>query len=125
MERVNGIGGFFFVASDPDAVTAWYAEVLGVTPPPADYATSSWRQAAGPTVFAAFPAGADGEHISSRGWGLNFRVDDLDAMVAQLRDAGSDVRVDTETYPNGRFAMTTDPEGNRVQLWEPAGIEAD
>lgn len=124
MQRVNGIGGFFFVARDPDRLTAWYADMLGVEPPPADYSQPSWRQTAGPTVFAAFPPEASSEHLSGRSWGINFRVDDLDAMVVQLRDAGIDVTVDDETYPNGRFAATTDPEGNHVQLWEPAGADA-
>jgi hypothetical protein len=50
----------------------------------------------------------------------NFRVEDLDAMVAQLRDAAIDVKVDAEVYPNGRFAQLADPEGNAIQLWEPA-----
>lgn len=53
------------------------------------------------------------------GWGINFRVGDLHAVVAQLRVAGIDVKVDPEDYPNGRFAQPEDPEGNAIQLWEP------
>ena len=52
-------------------------------------------------------------------WMVNFRVDDLDAMVEQLRAAGIEVEVEEETYPNGRFATLKDPEGNPIQLWEP------
>lgn len=122
MERVTGIGGVFFAARDPDALGAWYAEHLGVDPVPAEYGQPSWRQEAGTTVLAAFPA--DAEHLEGRPWALNFRVRDLDAMVAQLRSAGVEVAVHPDTYPNGRFADLHDPEGNPVQLWEPGGVDA-
>ena len=56
-------------------------------------------------------------------WRINFRVRDLDAMVAQLRAAGAAVEVDDTIYPNGRFAHLRDPEGNRIELWEPAGAD--
>jgi glyoxylase I family protein len=122
VERVTGIGGVFFQARDPEQLTRGYAEHLGVDPPPASYDDSSWRQDAGPTVFAAMPAGS--EHFGHDGqqWTINFRVRDLDAMVTQLRQAG--VRVDIHDYPNGRFAELHDPEGNPIQLWEPAGADA-
>ena len=120
MERVSGIGGFFFRSDDPEGVTAWYAEHLGVTAPPQSYEAKVWEQEAGPTVFAPFgPEQAETPH-GPGGWGLNFRVRDLDAMVAQLREAGIDVDVAAETYPNGRFASYSDPDGNAIQLWEPA-----
>ena len=121
MERVTGIGGVFFRAQDPGRMTAWYAEHLGVEPPPASYETCSWWQQPGPTVFAAMPI--DSEHFGSpaRSWSINFRVVDLEAMVRQLRGAGLAVAVDSDEYPNGRFASLQDPEGNVVQLWQPAG----
>lgn len=119
MERAQGIGGFFFRADDPDALSAWYAEHLGVTAPPASYGGQVWVQDAGPTAFAPFGAEhAEGQPVGPAGWGINFRVGDLDAMVAQLRDAGITVEVDPEAYPIGRFAQLHDPEGNAVQLWE-------
>ncbi|RZS44548.1 putative enzyme related to lactoylglutathione lyase [Herbihabitans rhizosphaerae] len=123
MERITGIGGLFFRARDPEALTAWYEDNLGVRPPPASYDERSWDQEAGPTVFSAFPA--DSEHFRrpEQQWAVNFRVRDLDAMVAQLRGAGIEVEVHEETYPNGRFADLADPEGNPVQLWEPAGAD--
>ena len=76
--------------------------------------------AGGPTVFAPFPS--DSEHFGNdaQEWAINFRVRDLDAMVSQLRDAGLTVDVDEEVDPNGRFADLVDPEGNPIQLWEPA-----
>jgi glyoxylase I family protein len=125
MERVRGIGGVFFAAADPERLSKWYAELLGVEPPPASYDTRSWQQAAGSTVFA--PMDADSAHFRDAGsvWSINFRVDDLDAMVAQLRDHGVHVDVDPETYPNGRFAGLFDPEGNGIQLWQAAGADAD
>ena len=124
MERVTGIGGVFFRPRDPAGLTEWYARHLGVAAPPETYETPSWWQAPGPTVFAALPA--DSEHFggAEHSWSINFRVADLDAMVAQLRDAGIDVEVDADTYPNGRFAGLRDPEGNAVQLWQPTGADA-
>ena len=122
MERVTGIGGVFFAAADDATVSRWYAEHLGVAAPPTSYDGEVWTQEAGPTVFAPFgPDQAASPHIGPSGWGINFRVRDLDAMVDQLRTAGIEVEVDEELYPNGRFAHLHDPEGNPVQLWEPAG----
>ena len=120
MERVTGIGGVFFRSLDPAALASWYEEHLGITQVPLTYDQESWRQEAGPTVFAAF--GADSEHFGrpQQQWMINFRVRDLDAMAAQLRAAGITVEMDAEIYPNGRFARISDPEGNPVELWEPA-----
>lgn len=121
MERVLGIGGVFFRATDAGLVSEWYATHLGVGAPGESYDEEVWTQEAGPTVFAPFGAEhADSPHLGPLGWGINFRVRDLDPMVAQLRDAGLDVQVDPEVYPNGRFAHLHDPEGNPVQLWQPA-----
>ena len=123
-ERVTGIGGVFFRASDPDSLTRWYEEHLGITPPPATYDERSWEQQAGPTVFAAFPAESEHFRRPQQQWAVNFRVRDLDAMVTQLRAAGISVDVHAEEYPNGRFADLLDPEDNPVQLWEPAGSDS-
>jgi len=125
MERVNGIGGVFFRAENPDLLSKWYATHLGVEEPPASYEICSWWQQEGATVFA--PMGAESEHLfggPSRGWSINFRVSDLDAMVAQLTAAGIAVEMDPESYPNGRFASLLDPEGNAIQLWQPDGADA-
>ncbi|MGA7622652.1 MAG: VOC family protein, partial [Candidatus Acidiferrales bacterium] len=80
---------------------------------------SPWLQEAGPTVFAPFSETTDYFGDASKTWMINFRVRDLNAMVTQLRDAGISVEVDSERYPNGRFARLNDPEGNPIQLWEP------
>jgi predicted enzyme related to lactoylglutathione lyase len=118
-ERVTGIGGLFFRAQDHRALAQWYQDHLGVTLTPTNYEDLPWQQEAGPTVFGPFPA--DTEYFGDRRqvWMVNFRVRDLDAMVAQLRSAGSEVTVDAETYPNGRFARLHDPEGNPIELWQP------
>ena len=121
MERVTGIGGFFFKAQDPTGLGKWYEKHLGVNLPPKSYDESPWIQENGPTVFAPFSADTDYFGRESQMWMINFRVDNLEAMVSQLRVAGITVAVDTENYPNGRFARLQDPEGNPIQLWEPKG----
>lgn len=119
MERVTGIGGFFFRAEDPGRLAEWYAAMLGVDEVPQSYGEPPWMPEGGPTVFA--PMGRDTAMLgeSSKTWSINFRVGDLAAMVGQLREAGVEVEVDPERYPNGCFASLQDPEGNVVQLWEP------
>ena len=70
-------------------------------------------------MFAPFPQDSEMIGPPEHTWMINFRVDDLDAMVDQLRAAGETVEVDPQTYPNGRFAELRDPEGNGIQLWQP------
>ena len=120
MERVLGIGGFFFASEAPEVVGRWYEEHLGIAGLGARDDDPVWVQEAGETVLAPFgPEHRDSPHLGPTGWGLNFRVADLDAMVAQLRASGVAVEVDPERYPNGRFAQLHDPDGNAVQLWQP------
>ncbi|MEW2519003.1 VOC family protein [Actinacidiphila alni] len=117
MERVLGIGGYFLRAADPAALTAWYRDVLGLD---ADE-NGLWAQQAGPTVFAAFESGTDYFGSPRQQTMLNFRVRDLDAMLDQLRAAGADVAPGTQDMDGvGRFGWVTDPEGNRIELWQPA-----
>jgi len=104
MERVNGIGGFFFRARDPAALGQWYDDHLGVTVVPSNYDEPGWRQEAGPTAFAPFPETTTYFGDASKNWMINFRVRNLDAMGAQLRAAGISVEIDQERCPNGRFA---------------------
>ncbi|MDJ0879122.1 MAG: VOC family protein [Halieaceae bacterium] len=120
MEKVTGIGGMFFRAQDPKALAAWYEEHLGISRVPTDYDTQPWMQDAGPTVFAPFSSNTDYFGRKEQAWMINFRVNDLDAMAAQLEAAGIKVERDLEEYPNGRFARVYDPEGNPIELWEPA-----
>ena len=117
MEHVLGIGGHFLRAKDPAALSAWYRERLGLDTDE----NGLWRQEPGPTVFAAFDS--DTDYFGSRAQQvmLNFRVRDLDAMLAQLRAQGTDVAGETQEMDGvGRFGWVTDPEGNRIELWQPA-----
>jgi predicted enzyme related to lactoylglutathione lyase len=116
MERVVGIGGYFLRAADPDGLAAWYLTCLGLD---AD-AHGQWTQEVGPTVFATFASDSDYLGEPSQRAMLNFRVRDLDAMLDQLRARGADVDAETlEMDGVGRFGWVTDPEGNRVELWQP------
>jgi glyoxylase I family protein len=119
MERVTGIGGFFFRAQNPDALATWYQTRLGIDTVPRSYDEEPWRQQAGETAFAPFPQDSEMIGAPEHTWMINFRVDDLDAMVAQLRSAGETVEVHPERYPNGVFAELRDPDGNNIQLWQP------
>ena len=120
MPHVTGIGGLFFRAKDPVALGQWYKEHLGIDPAPTDYGQTPWIQEAGPTVFAPFPIDSDYFGHADQQWMLNLRVRELDAMVEALRTAGIKVTTDPQSYPNGRFARIHDPEGNPIELWEPA-----
>jgi glyoxylase I family protein len=120
MEKVTGIGGFFFRAKDPKALGHWYLQHLGISLTPSSYEDSVWQQDAGPTVFDPQPETSDFFKGTDKVWMLNFRVRDLDKMAAQLRAAGIAVDIDAQSYPNGRFASLHDPDGNPIQLWQPA-----
>jgi predicted enzyme related to lactoylglutathione lyase len=117
MERVLGIGGYFLRARDPAALGAWYRDCLGLDTDE----HGAWQQQPGPTVFAPFEAGTDYFGSPTQQTMLNFRVRDLDAMLAQLRERGADVADDVQDMAGvGRFGWVTDPEGNRIELWQPA-----
>ncbi len=115
MERVLGIGGYFVRASDPAALTAWYRDVLGL-----DLDVHGlWQPDAGPTVFAAFERASD-YFPGAQQTMLNFRVRDLDAMLAQVRAAGGTVTDEVQDMDGvGRFGWVSDPDGNRIELWQP------
>src|SRR3954447_13330415 len=117
MERVLGIGGYFLRAADPAALGAWYRDCLGLD---ADE-HGLWLQKAGPTVFATFESETDYFGSGDQQTMLNFRVRDLEAMLAQLRAKGADVDAETQDMDGvGRFGWVPYPEGNRIELWQPA-----
>lgn len=124
MERVLGIGGFYFRAKDPDALALWYATCLGVDLRPQGSETLVWNQQGMrlPLHPGWEPAAASG--AGPRNWMLNFRVRDLEMMVRQVRAMGVSVEVDPEDYRAGRFARFADPEGNPVAIWELQGVDA-
>jgi predicted enzyme related to lactoylglutathione lyase len=119
MEKVTGIGGFFFRAKDPKALALWYQQHLGILTIPTSEGETAWQQEAGSTAFTPFPEASKYFGDASKVWMLNFRVRDLDKMAAQLQAAGIAVKVDPQSYPYGRFARLHDPEGNPIELWQP------
>ncbi|WP_193143344.1 MULTISPECIES: VOC family protein [unclassified Meridianimarinicoccus] len=124
MATITGIGGVFFRARDPQALAAWYDTHFGINPVPQGPDDTVWMQAAGPTVFAPFAEDTEYFGRKEQQFMLNFRVPDLDAAIADLRAAGIEVTPWPQTPEMeavGRFAHLTDPEGNRVELWQPAG----
>ena len=122
MEKVTGIGGFFFLGRDTDKLNEWYETHLGITRAGQEYNDGSCWQDEGPTFFGAE---SQQDQIGEPGysWRINFRVRNLDAMIAQLRSAGIPVVVESTIYPNGRFAHLHDPNGNSIELWEPSGAD--
>ena len=118
---VDGIGGVFFRSADPGKLAAWYQTHLGIDLVPTDEAGSPWVQQAGPTVFAPFPADTDyfGPN-TAQAFMLNFRVADLKGLIAQLSADGVAVEPIQEMMPIGWFARLYDPEGNPIELWQPA-----
>jgi len=123
MERVVGIGGIFFKAKDPKQLKAWYREVLGL--PMDEHGETMFGEGArGPLVWSPFPADTTYFEPSKAPFMINFRVKDLHAMLAQLRAAGAtvDEKVQEESY--GKFGWVMDPEGNRIELWEPPADDA-
>lgn len=117
MAKVTGIGGFFFRARDPKVLAEWYERHLGID----DIAKTVWRQEAGMTILAPFNHDTDYFGRPEQQWLINFRVDDLDAAIADLK--ASDIEVETRAEWDsevGRFARIHDPEGNPIELWEPS-----
>lgn len=121
---VESIGGFFFRARDPDGLARWYADRLGVGPGLGPLASGAdapfWTPSAGPVLFQPFPETSD-YFAADRRYMLNFRVSDIDALIAALRAAGIAVetRAEWDAPGYGRFARLHDPEGNPIELWEP------
>jgi predicted enzyme related to lactoylglutathione lyase len=116
MERVTGIGGVFFRVRDAEKLRAWYRDHLGIDVDPAwGGCAFNWREP-GSTVWSTFAA--DSQYFPGP-YMINYRVTDLDAMLAQLRRAGAKVDDRIDDGPDGRFGWATDPEGNRFELWQP------
>ena len=113
--RVTGIGGVFFRAEDPKALAEWYTRHLGVT------IEDFWPQEAGNAVLAPFKADTD-YWSTDKQWMINFRVSALADLVERLQAAGIAVerRAEWDSPGSGRFARIVDPEGNAIELWEPA-----
>ena len=120
MARVTGIGGVFFRTSDQAATLAWYREHLGIEPEP-DHPCAEFRASGGEALVWA-PFAEDTTYFGERGQELmvNYRVDDLEGMLEQLRSAGVEVDDRVEHLPNGTFGWAVDGDGRRIELWQPA-----
>ena len=123
MQRVRGIGGFFFKAVDPKALSAWYRDALGLGVEAWGGAFFPWESlktsdGAG-TVWSPFAQDTTYFAPSEKPFMLNFVVDDLDAMLTQAKAAEAVVEDKITDDDNGRFGWLMDPEGNRIELWQP------
>ena len=124
MKRVTGIGGIFFKARDPQALGEWYRTHLGLVLEPWGGAVFRWASpdnpsGAGTTIWNAFPADTAYFAPSQAGFMVNYRVDDLHALLAALRREGCSVDDKVEESELGKFGWVMDPEGNRIELWQP------
>lgn len=124
MERVTGIGGIFFKAEDPKRLQAWYRDHLGVEPSADGVVVFGWKEKEAPhrdgmTVWSPFPKDTRYYDPSPAPFMINYRVRNLDAMLAQLKAQGIAQVGEPETSEFGRFAWVMDPEGNKIELWEP------
>lgn len=125
MRRVTGIGGIFFKSDDPEKLYQWYEKHLGVVREPHGQGASfHWRDDEEPenkglTAWAIFPRDTKYFDPSKSSLMINYRVEDLDGLLAALKEAGVWIDPHREDYDYGRFAWIMDPDGNRIELWEP------
>jgi predicted enzyme related to lactoylglutathione lyase len=123
MARVTGIGGIFLRARDPKALSAWYGQHLGIQLTEWGGAQFLWSDevppTTGSTAWSIFPADTKYFGSGPQPYMVNYRVDDLDALLARLEAAGVPIDPHRDDSDYGRFAWITDPEGNRVELWQP------
>lgn len=124
MKRVTGIGGIFFQAKDPVALRAWYQRHLGIDVQEWGGAAFTWTDAAGSptggtTIWSIGAAGADSFAPGAATFMVNYRVEDLAALLRALREEGCNVLEKTDDSEYGKFGWVLDPEGNKVELWQP------
>jgi predicted enzyme related to lactoylglutathione lyase len=119
--KAVGVGGVFLRASDPEKLSAWYAEHLGIPSQDGGSLAFDGPESMGMTVFAHFPASTKYFGEGAQQVMINFRVDNLDELLAKLTAANVRIDSNREDQAYGRFAWIWDPEGNRVELWEPPG----
>ena len=120
MKRVTGIGGIFFKAKDAPALRAWYQRHLGIDVQDWGGAAFMWGDTdGGMTVWSVNPATSDQFAPSNASFMINYRVDDLHALLAALKAEGCHVMDEVQEYEYGKFGWVIDPEGNKVELWQP------
>jgi predicted enzyme related to lactoylglutathione lyase len=118
-ERVTGIGGIFFKAKDPESLRAWYRDHLGIELQPWGGAVFPWTDATGVTVWSIHPEDDASFAPSTAPFRINYRVADLHALLGQLRAKGCTVLDQVDESELGLFGWVIDPEGNKVELWQP------
>lgn len=123
--RVLGIGGIFLKSRDEKALSSWYQDKLGLPGGPGEPSMLMWRSHDDPeteqrTVWSVFPQASDYFDPSPAGFMINYIVDDLDALLVKLQEQGVQIDPKREEHPYGRFAWAFDPDGNKIELWEPS-----
>jgi predicted enzyme related to lactoylglutathione lyase len=121
LKRVTGLGGFFFKSEDPKSMNEWYKNHLGI--PVGPYGWSfEWKDASGndgTTQWSIFDAKTKYLEPSEKSYMINYRVHDLEALLAALKEEGVTIVGEMESYDYGKFGWILDPEGNKIELWEP------
>jgi predicted enzyme related to lactoylglutathione lyase len=121
MSRVTGVGGIFFKAENPEALYAWYEKHLGIKREKWGV-MFRWQDDADPeacTIWSIFPKKSEHFGAGEQSFMINYRVENMDALVEKLREAGVWIDPKRDNSDYGRFAWIKDPEGNRIELWEP------
>jgi predicted enzyme related to lactoylglutathione lyase len=126
MKKVTGIGGIFFKCKDPKKMTEWYKDNLGLTTNPYG-ATFEWYEGAdntkkAQTQWTPFPETTKYFEPSAQDFMINYRVENLEALVEELRQKGVTIVDAIESYDYGKFVHILDAEGNKIQLWEPVDL---
>lgn len=124
MKRVTGLGGLFIKCKDPQAMYSWYEQHLGIERDESQSVSFAWRDVAEPektgmTVWALFPEETKYFDPSRSPFMMNFRVENLEQLLQALRAEGVQVDDKVESHEFGKFGWIMDPEGNRIELWEP------
>lgn len=119
MKRATGIGGIFFKAKDPKTLAAWYEKHLGISFEGNVYTSFVWDKIGGTTVLSLFAEDTDYYEPSEKPFMFNLRVDDLHALLKVLKEEGIEAVGKTEEHSYGKFGWILDPEGNKIELWEP------
>ena len=121
--KVTGIGGIFFKCADPQKMNEWYAKHLGI--PVTDWGTMfQWRELENPekegyTVWSTFPADTNYFDPSKKDFMINYRVENIEALVEELKNAGVKILDEITATEYGKFVHILDPEGNNIELFEP------
>ena len=126
MKRVTGIGGIFFKSVDPTGLGAWYRDHLGIEVGDWGGAVFQWGgpdSQPGMTIWSPFAQDTKYMEPGSSSFMINFRVADLDELLAALRSEGCNVVDKTESSEQGKFGWVIDPEGNKVELWQPPAVQ--